>query len=126
MIRALEPRDIEELREIHDKFFKHEFPFPDFFKGFLCCFAITDDTDGSIVSVGALRSIAEVFAISDKDKSNRIRRKAYFDSLEALSHMAQINGYDQLHAFVQEPKWEELLIRVGFYPTKGKSLVYNI
>jgi hypothetical protein len=126
MIRSLEPKDIEELKEIHDKFFKHEFAFPDFFRGFLCCFAVTDDSDNSIIVAAGIRPIAEVYAITDKNKSTRKKRDGLYKILEASAYIANANGFNQLHCFVQDDAWEKQLIKKGFSYTKGKSLVYNI
>lgn len=126
MIRVIEPKDVERLREIHDKFFKHEFPFPDFFRGFLCSFVITDDDNNELVCVGAVRPIAEVFAITNKDKSVRTRRQALYQILEASSYIANHHNFNQLHCFVQDKKWEKQLTEIGFRPTVGKSLVIDI
>jgi len=126
MIRALEPRDVVELKEIHDKFFKDEFTFPDFFRGFLCCFTVIDDSDDSIICVGAVRPIAEVFAITNKDKNPRTRRNALYQILDASAYMAGKYNFDQIHCFVQDALWESQLIRAGFNRTKGNSLFLNI
>jgi hypothetical protein len=126
MIRALEPKDVGKLREIHDKFFKHEFPFPDFFKGFLCSFAITDDDDDTLICVGAVRPIAEVFAITNKDETTRTRRQALYQILEASSYISSCHGFDQLHCFIQDDPWEKQLLKAGFRPTKGHSLVMDV
>lgn len=125
MVRVLEPTDVEKLKKIHDKFFSHEFSFPDFFKGFLCAFVIVDDT-GNIITATGIRPIAEVITLTDKTKNVRSRREALYKTLEASAYMANQAGYDQLHCFIQDDTWEYHLLKHGWRATKGNSLVIDI
>jgi hypothetical protein len=126
MIRALQVSDIEEIRKIHDKYFKHEFTFPDFFNGFLCSFAVTDDSDGSIIVAGGVRPIAEAYTLTNRDKSLIQCKSAMFQLFQAAAFVARAHEFDQLHAFVQSEIWEKRLQRHGFRPTKGKALVTDL
>jgi hypothetical protein len=124
-IRALKPTDLYLLRKIHEEFYAHEFEFPDFSLGFLCCFVVEDD-DGNVVSAGGLRPIAESIIITDKRQSIKKRREALYDILSASAFVAEKDKFNQIHAFVQEEGWTNHLLKVGFEPTKGRALVLNI
>lgn len=126
MIRALEQFDVERLKKIHDKYFVHEFSFSEFYNGFLCCFVVTDDTDDSIITAVGVRPIAEVVAITNLDKTVKLRREALYKTLEAAAHMGGQAGFDQLHCFIQDGIWENQLIKHGWRYTKGNSLVFDI
>lgn len=125
MIRALKEIDIPELLRIHADYYADEFSFPDFEKKFLCAFAATDD-DGKIISAGGIRLIPEAVLLTDKGYSVRARRKALFEILSALIYVTEKDGYDQVHAFVQEENWERVLTKIGFEPAIGKVLVLPI
>lgn len=118
MIRALRIEDIDKLREIHRKYYEKEFDFPDFLNNFICVFTVTNNE--GIVSTGGVRSIFEIVAITDKDKSVRERRSALYQILDASQFVA--NG-EALHVFVQDEVWMNHLTKIGFKSTKGKALV---
>jgi hypothetical protein len=124
-IRALTPNDIDEIRKIHNLFYKDEFEFPDFLNNFLCAFVVIDD-DEKIISAGGVRMIAESVLITDLNHSTRDRRKALYQVLEASQYLTLNADFKELHAFVQDDKWSRHLNRVGFLPTKGKSLVLEL
>ena len=122
MIREIRKNDLYQLKEIHQKFYENEFNFPDFFENFLCVFTVVDDND-NIISTGGVRTIIEAVAITDKDKSVRARRVALYELLAASQYVINRSGYNELHAFIQDPIWREHLIKAGFVPTKGNALV---
>ena len=121
--RALGLDDIKRLKEIHEKHYSHEFSFPDFLNGFYCAFVIEDES--GIVAAGGVRPICESIIITDKDRSVRDRRYALSQVLQASMFIANAEKYNELHAFIQDTNWEWHLSKVGFKPTKGKSLVLN-
>ena len=124
-VRALVPSDVDNLREIHEKFYKNEFEFPNFLHGFLCAFAVTDN-EGHIISAGGVRSIAESVIITDKSRTPKEKRLALYNVLDASEFITKHAGYDELHAFIQDENWYRHLTKIGFCPTKGKSLVLEI
>jgi hypothetical protein len=124
-IRAIERNDLTELQRIHSLFYKDEFEFPDFFKNFLCVFVIEDD-NGEIITAGGVRCIAESILITNKDKSARDRIPALYDALQISNYICTHNGYNQLHAFIQDNKWLKQLLKSGFRNTKGQSVVIDI
>lgn len=124
-VRAINPSDINELKIVHDKFFKNEFEFPDFLNGYLSSFVVIDDNEG-IVTAGGVRAIAETVLITNKDYNIKKRHLALLKSLMMSSHIARSNKFDQLHAFVQDKNWLGHLKKVGFTETKGQALVLNI
>src|SRR5688572_19219723 len=125
-IRSLSKYDYQEVKKIHEQY-KHEFPdLPDFITNYLFSFAVCDD-DGKIITVAGVRTILEVIAMTDKTVSPRQRRKALYDALEVSSFVAASKGYEEIHSFVQDEKWENQLVRAGgFKPTKGRALVREV
>lgn len=121
-IRSISLNDLERLKEIHAKYFEHEFPFPDFMKDFHCVFTVTDDS-GNIITSGGVRSIAESVIITDKDYSIKERREALIKMLQAHSFIAAHYGFDALHAFIQDNAWKRHLSQHGFRPTVGQSVI---
>jgi citrate lyase synthetase len=124
-IREYRPHDLEQLRQIHAKHFKNEFRLPDFLTKYICAVTI-EDNDGIIVS-GGVRNIAEVVAVTNKDRSVRDRRDALLSLWRALAIIAHKYGHSELHAFIQDEAWLATLERhAGFRKTKGVSLVTEI
>jgi PAS domain-containing protein len=124
-IRALVPSDIDEIRRIHEQFYKEEFDFPDFLNNFLCAFVVTDE-DGKIISAGGVRAIAESVIVTDKNFSVRDRRQALYQVLDVSEFITKHADFKELHAFVQDTTWISFLMTVGFCPTKGKALVLEL
>lgn len=114
-----EPRhgDKERIEEILSQ---HNFEFP---SGPIIVHAICED-DGEIVAYGVVRLIAEEVMIMDKNLSNKSKSKV----LELL-HQRAIQGsteagFDQLHAFVQDEHFIEVLKKhYGYKDCKGKAIV---
>ena len=124
-IHVINPSDINTLRLIHAKFYKHEFEFPDIFNHYLSAFVVTDEND-RIITGGGVRVIAEAIAITDKDYPIKERREALMEMLRASMFTANAQGFNQLHAFIQDGKWLRHLKRAGFNNTKGQALVLNL
>src|SRR5215470_9094789 len=126
MIRNIMDEDVAELQRIHEKYFADEFTFEDFFLNNLFGFLIVDDNDGSIVTSCHIRPIMEIVAITNYDKSARQRYIALLDMLQHSRDILKRYKFQQLHAFIQNGKWESQLIRAGFARTKGNSLYINL
>lgn len=124
LVREFRESDLDELRRIHAKFFANEFSLPDFLREFLCV-ATIEDNDG-IVTIGGVRNIAEVVAVTNQDRSVRVRREGLWNLYNVSRYIAGLNNHTQIHAFVQDEKWLHHLVDFGFRPTKGKSLVTEI
>jgi hypothetical protein len=126
MIRNPEAQDLKVIQEIHDKFYKQEFPLSDLVSGgnwlgrYIIC-----NNDNELVVAGGVRSIAEVVAITDKTKSIKDRRKALLELLLVCEFISK-EKYNQLHASIQDSVWEEHLLKYGFNPCAGKMLFLNI
>lgn len=116
--QSLQAEHINRLSDIHEKFFKDDFAFPDF-KKFICAFVVTDQHD-RIVCGGGIRPIAESIIITDKNFSPRDRKTALLEMLQAQIYFANKSGFDQVHAFVTDEKWYEKLKLYGFNDCKGK------
>ncbi len=125
MIRGYEERDLEQVKRIHEKFYKNQFPLPDFFNNFVCAFSVIEN-DKLILS-GGVRTILETIAITDKDNPVRLRAKSLFELLSAMEYISDRNGYKELHTTViDDPVWEKQLKSVGFQNVKGNVLVLEI
>lgn len=124
MIRPVVPNDIIVAKELHEKFYQEQFAFPDFRKEFLMSFT-SINKEGQLVSLAGVRQILEFVAITDQTKPVRERHTAVYDILAAAMFTAGINNYHQLHAFVQDPHWAEVMKKRGFTPIKGEGLVYG-
>ena len=125
ILRKLERNDVEELRIIHEKFFSKEFPFADLFDKSLSSLVVTDDEE-KIITGGQVRVIAESVIITNKDYPIKDKREALQEMLRALMFTANLKGFNQLHAFIQDENWERHLKRYGFKKTKGQALVLNL
>lgn len=120
MIRCIEPNDFNELHRIWEKFYKNEFPFPDFIDKYLCAFVVVHDN--KIISAGGVRTIAESIVITDKDLSVRERIKALYEILEASKFVTLRSGYNNLNAFIKDDTWKKHLNKHGFLTHQILSL----
>ena len=126
MIRSIQKEDFGRLYTIWEKFYKNEFEFPDFLSNYLCAFSSVD-SNGDIISTGGIRTIVEIVAMTDLDKSAFKRRRALYEILAASTFTAGKYGFNELHAFIIENKrWENCLQKVGFRPTRGNGLVLSL
>lgn len=123
MIRLMQKSDLNELRQIHEKYYEKEFVFPEFGK-FIAPFTVIENDQ--IVVAGGVRTIIESVLITNKDFPVRDRRSALYNALAASTHITKSAGHDQLHAFIQDPVWEKQLKRIGFKDCVGKALVIGV
>ncbi len=123
-LRAMRGYDMVDLKMIHHKFYREEFEFPDFQEKFLNAFVI--EKDGEIITAGGVRIIAEAVALTDLSFDRRIRKEALQELLEGCAYTAGREGFDQLHAFIQDHSWKQVLINRRFKPTKGEALVFQL
>lgn len=124
ILRALQPDDYERVKQIHEKFYRDEFSFPDFLTNFLLGFIIEENNE--IVVIGGVKTLAEVILITNKDVSVRVRRKSLLEALKVSMLTSKMDNYNQIHAFVQDPIWQKHLEKAGFRPTKGKGFYLDI
>lgn len=125
MIRALREEDFQQLRQIHEQYFASEFTFEELLSGYLCM-AVVEDENGHIITAGGVRLIAEGVVVTDKNYEIRERRKALSQLLQALRFITKNAGYSHLHAFIHDDNWMRHLLRSGFVPTSGKSLIIGV
>src|SRR3990167_8568828 len=112
IIRALQPSDIDKLREIHTKFYETEFLFPNFLEKFIGSFVVDDNEN--VISGGGVKSIAESIIITNRDYSPHERKSALLQILQASIFVANRNGFEQLHAFVKMISGMEFLKSMDF------------
>jgi hypothetical protein len=123
MIRSLRPDDIPELKQLYEAHFSHEFDFPDFMK-YLCAFVIEDEQ--GIITAGGIRMIPECALITDLTRDPVTRIKALYKMLHASKFVCQKNGFDQMFAWSQNPKYTRRLTRNGFRFPQGQSLILDL
>ena len=113
--------DLAELSRIHQQY-ENEFTLAEMGDE---KYVIADD-ENRIITIGANHSLAEVRLATDKTRDIKLRRGALLQSLQVSAFVAKRAGYDQLHAFVQDEIFLKQLIKHGFRPTKGVSVVIDI
>lgn len=123
MLRKFKTEDFRKLKEIHEKYYTNEFPFPnlDSFMSFL----ISTDHNGELIAAGGVRSIAEIITITDKDKSPVIRGRCLMELLNHGRTVASSYGYDQLYSHVEGANWVRAHKIAGFKQFKAVPLVLN-
>lgn len=124
ILRAIQEQDIEQIRKIHDKYYKDEFSEIDFRRHFLCAFVIEED--GEIITAGGVRTILEAVAVTNKEFPSYRRMKALLKMLDADLHFASCYNYEELHVFLQDEDYMKRVIKRGFHPTKGNALVIGV
>lgn len=126
MIRGVDREDYKKLKEIHERFYKTEFDFPNFVDKFLCSFVVVNEDNNDIICGGGVRTLCESVLLTNKDYSPRLRKQALHEVLTASVHFTEKFGYHELHAFVQDQQWEHHLRKIGFSDTVGKALVLGV
>lgn len=124
ILRAMKEEDLERLERIHNKYYKNEFPFPDFTSHFLNAFIV--ENEGLIVTAGGLRVITEAVAVTNKELNINERAEGLGKLLSALAYTAHRDGFNEIHAFVQEERWKQVLLNRQFKKTKGEALVFSV
>jgi len=120
IIRPVKEDDIEILKEIHERYYKNEFPFDDFIGRFFECMVAEDN--GKIISACSLRTLIEAVMITDKNIDHKLRREALLRILHTSLLVAGRTGHPSVQAFIQDETWEKQLKRYGFRECKGKAL----
>lgn len=123
MIRSITPEDLEELKQIHERFFKDEFYFPNFMN-FICAFVIEDDN--GIITAGGIRDIAECVAVTNMSRPPKERLAALYQLLDASTFVCDKSGYDQMYVWSQNPKYSRRLMRNKFRLPQGQSLILDL
>ena len=124
-VKQIAEEDIPELMRIHDKFFKHEFTFADFCQPIYASFMVKDEKD-EIVTAGAIRPIIEMVAISNLDKSARLRMFALYNMLHAAQNALRGTSFNSIHAFIQDEKWLNQMLNRGFKRCVGTPLFIGL
>ena len=124
MIRALLKRDIGLIKTIHEKYYEKEFELSELNR-FLCSFTSVGADDKPIVA-GGIRTIVEAVIVTDKDIALEQRIDALKEWVITARKSTKDAGYSEMTAFVQDDKWYRHLLKYGFLPTAGKSLVIGV
>lgn len=122
-IRSFDLTDIETVRQIHEKHFRHEFTFPDFLD-FITAFVVEDEQ--GIITAGGIRDIAECVLVTDLSRDPRVRIQALYKMLDASTFVCRKTGYDQMYVWSQNPRYTRRLTRNGFRLPQGQSLILDL
>ena len=122
-IREFRSEDIQTAKEIYYKYYE-DLEQIDFTK-LLCAFTVLDD-NGSIVTIGGLRPIVELVAVTDKGQSVRNRRKALVHLFQASLYTAISSNYNEIHLFTTSREWIKHLLKAGFSLLKDKVLTIGV
>ncbi len=122
-IRACTYDDLLEIRLLHEKYFENEFDMPDLMS-YICAFVIEDEQ--GIVLAGGVRDIAECTAITDQSRPAVVRAAALHHLKDAATFVCRESGYDEMYAWSQNPKYSKRLMKNGFRPHRGQSLILSL
>lgn len=123
IIREFREEDIATAKQIYYKYYE-DIEEIDFTK-LLCAFTVLDD-NGSIVTIGGLKPLVELVALTDKGQSTRNRRRALVHLFQATLYTAINFKYDEIHLFTCSREWTKHLIKAGFQLLKDKVLTIGV
>lgn len=114
--------DVPEIRRIYkqqeDKF---DLPYADAEVA-----GVAVDDDDKIVGFIMIRRIAETILVLDLERSKKHRIQALQELFAGALLESRIADIDQIHAFVQDPKFSKLLKKhFGFETCIGEALIYG-
>lgn len=122
-IRALLPNDIQDIWELHEKYY-NQFEFPPF-PDCLNAFVIEDEFD-EIVMAGAVEKVAETMLVTNKAKSEIKIGKALVEAQRCSVFTCAVNGIRDMVAFVDNNNYAQHLIQHGFVESKNRALRLRI
>lgn len=123
IVRTMVKEDLNQLYAIYEKFYKHEFNFPDFTQFASALVVVEND---QIITGGGLVAVPEAVILTDQNVQGMKKIKALLEILQQMSYNAKQLGAHQIHAFIQDSKWESHLRSMGFDQAKGTALVLNL
>jgi hypothetical protein len=128
LIRSYSIEDEKEARRIFDKFYRMgavgQLTFPNISNNYLCAFTVIDN-DNKIITVGGVRTIAEVTLMTDKSHPVRVRINALKEVLNASKFIAKEFNFDWLHAVTDDPTWANQMKHHGFL-ARGEALEIHV
>jgi|SRR5215469_5276851 len=120
--RPLTDEDLNRIRFLHSRYYKDEFPFPDF-RTFATTFKVLND-DGEIITAGGIKYNPEIILVTDQSINSANRAFALTAALQIAQYFISSHGHNLLYAsVVNGSKWHEQLINYGFRDSVGKHLV---
>ena len=123
MIRACRPEDLEEIKKIHERFYSETHELPNLME-MICAFVIEDEQ--GIVTAGGVRDIAEVIAVTNKDRHAVDRARALYQLRDMSAITCREFGYDRMHIWSQDSKYSKRLMKNNFRLAPGQSLILDL
>jgi hypothetical protein len=85
------------------------------------------EKDGTVVAYGMVKQFAEAILVLDLDESTKAKVEAIRILMEVAIMDSTKQGVEQLHVFVQDPAFAEILKKhFGFVPCTGQALVLTL
>jgi hypothetical protein len=113
--------DINHLRDLHEKYYSAEFPFPDFAQHFIASFKVLND-DGQIITAGGVRLFPELILITDIEKPGIERAFAVKSALQ-IATLAASNYGNLFCSAPKDSRWHHIVASQGFNDSKDHNLV---
>lgn len=127
-IRNYRPSDMEAATRIFNRYYSKDrfgsLTFPNMTENYLCAFTVEDENK-QIITVGGVRTVAEVTLMTDKARSTRERVNALKSVLKASAFIARQFNFDWLHAVTDDPTWANQMKQHGFIP-RGEDLEIHV
>lgn len=121
IVRPAKKEDYQTLVELHRD---HSFPFPDF-DNILDILVAADN--GKIVAWGYTKKYVEVVFVPDKKSPDITKVKALKLLTEMSSNLTIARGIDQIHSYVEDEKFAQLLVeRFNYGVCTGIPLFLNL
>lgn len=129
IIRDMTVKDTPVINRIYTDFFS-ENEYPNFLldKHFYNPFIVADDhNNGKVIVAGAVKVIAEVVLVTDRDRPTRLKYNALLQALGSSIHIAKGMGFNQIHAFVHDDnKYVRVLMKHDFKVLDAELLVLDL
>jgi len=120
-VRPANREDFNDLVRIHKE---HEFPFPTF-DNILDLLVV--EKDGKIVAWGYTKKFVEIVFVPDKNTPRLTKVKSLKLLSDKSSELARARGIDQVHSFVTDESFAELLVkRFNYGVCTGIPLFLNL
>ncbi len=127
-IRNYKPEDLKAAKRIFDRYYSEDaygkLAFPNMTENYLCAFTVLDDNK-QIITVGGVRTVAEITLTTDKARPVRERMNALKEVLRASGFIARQFRFDWLHAVTDDPTWANQMKQHGFIP-RGEDLEIHV
>lgn len=123
-IRFARPEDETKIRRLYREHYNGQFDFPSRDNTIIQLVAEKED---KAIGYGLLKTLSEAFIILDKSESGRKKIEAISELIQGALMAADAMNIEQIHAFVEDPKFASLLKKhFSFKTYVGEALVLDV